>query len=262
MKWGWLAASCVVFGSQGVVLGAFGWGWCLDFLGAPRDSRTWGRPEDKVMVVVAARDLPAGATVLEEDLYAVQIAPRYLPPGVFLSPDDVTEATVLADVLSNEFVRAERVSCRTAACVALAAARSCEGDRVGCEELPRLIADASMGIEPHIALRLSRVVESLARGPEAEVRALRARLVEAGAATPTSPLPTDDEGRRAEGVARQQLADACREAQRLWAGHPAAPTLALDPPADGPESPTGACRGARTAAPGELGDDLVRLLGR
>ena len=44
------------------------------------------RPEDTVMVIVAARDLYQGVTVTEEDLYAVQIPPKFLPEGVFLSP--------------------------------------------------------------------------------------------------------------------------------------------------------------------------------
>lgn len=63
-----------------------------------------------VMVIVAARDLYAGVTITEEDLYAVEIPPRYLPEGVFLSPDHVLGQIPHTRILANEFIRAGRVT--------------------------------------------------------------------------------------------------------------------------------------------------------
>lgn len=68
------------------------------------------RPEDTVMVIVAARDLYQGVTVTEEDLYAVEIPPRFLPEGVFLSPEHVVGRIPRERILANEFVRADRLS--------------------------------------------------------------------------------------------------------------------------------------------------------
>jgi len=68
------------------------------------------RPEDTVMVIVAARDLYQGVSVTEEDLYAVEIPPRYLPEGVFLSPDHVVGRIPRERILANEFVRANRLA--------------------------------------------------------------------------------------------------------------------------------------------------------
>jgi pilus assembly protein CpaB len=68
------------------------------------------RPEDKVMVIVAARDLYQGVTINEEDLYAVQIPPKYLPAGVFLSPEHVVGRIPRERILANEFVRADRLA--------------------------------------------------------------------------------------------------------------------------------------------------------
>jgi len=68
------------------------------------------RPEDKVMVIVAARDLYQGVTITEEDLYAVQIPPRFLPDGIFLSPEHVVGRIPRERILANEFVRADRLA--------------------------------------------------------------------------------------------------------------------------------------------------------
>ena len=68
------------------------------------------RPEDTVMVIVAARDLYQGVTITEEDLYAVQIPPKYLPEGVFLSPEHVVGRIPRERILANEFVRADRLA--------------------------------------------------------------------------------------------------------------------------------------------------------
>ena len=62
------------------------------------------------MVIVASRDLYQGVSITEEDLYAVQILPRYLPEGVFLSPEHVVGPIPRLRILANEFVRAEALA--------------------------------------------------------------------------------------------------------------------------------------------------------
>jgi len=68
------------------------------------------QPEDTVMVMVAARDLYQGITITEEDLYAIEIPPRFLSEGVFLSPDHVVGRIPRERVLANEFVRSSRLA--------------------------------------------------------------------------------------------------------------------------------------------------------
>ena len=68
------------------------------------------KPEDKVMVIVAARDLYQGVTITEEDLYAVEIPPRFLPENVFLSPEHVVGRIPRERILANEFVRSDRLA--------------------------------------------------------------------------------------------------------------------------------------------------------
>lgn len=68
------------------------------------------KPEDTVMVIVAARDLYQGVTITEEDLYAVEIPPRYLPEGVFLSPEHVVGRIPRERILANEFIRNDRLA--------------------------------------------------------------------------------------------------------------------------------------------------------
>ncbi len=68
------------------------------------------RPEDTVMVIVAAREMYPGVSITEDDLYAVEIAPRYLPEGVFLSPEHVVGRIPRERVLANEFIRSDRLA--------------------------------------------------------------------------------------------------------------------------------------------------------
>ncbi len=68
------------------------------------------KPEDTVMVIVAARDLYPGVTINEDDLVAVEIPPRFLPNGVFLSPEHVVGQRPRERILANEFVRASRLA--------------------------------------------------------------------------------------------------------------------------------------------------------
>lgn len=68
------------------------------------------RTEDKVLVVVAARDLHQGVPVEESDLYAVQMPHRYVPDGVFLSPDALVGRIPKERILANELVRGARLA--------------------------------------------------------------------------------------------------------------------------------------------------------
>lgn len=68
------------------------------------------KPEDTVMVIVAARDLYPGVTIREEDLVAVEIPPRFMPEGVYLSPEHVVGQRPRERVLGNEFIRASRLA--------------------------------------------------------------------------------------------------------------------------------------------------------
>ena len=69
------------------------------------------RPEDMVMVIVAARDLYQGVTITEDDLFAIQIEPRHLPPdGVYLSPEYVIGRIPRERILANELVRSDRLA--------------------------------------------------------------------------------------------------------------------------------------------------------
>jgi pilus assembly protein CpaB len=62
------------------------------------------------MVLVAARDLYPGVAITEDDLVAVSIPPRFLPSGVFLTPDHVIGQRPRERVLANEFLRASRLA--------------------------------------------------------------------------------------------------------------------------------------------------------
>lgn len=68
------------------------------------------KPPETVDVVVAARDLYMGVSITEEDLFMTQIPPEYLPETVFTSKDQVVGRTPRERVLSNEFIRSERLA--------------------------------------------------------------------------------------------------------------------------------------------------------
>jgi len=63
-----------------------------------------------VMVMVAAKQIPSGQRIEEEDLYAIEIPPHYLPEGVFLSLDHVVSRVTAEVVLANEMIRADRLT--------------------------------------------------------------------------------------------------------------------------------------------------------
>lgn len=68
------------------------------------------RTPAKVYVAVAARDLYPGLPISDQDLYAVQMLPEYLPDGVFLDPEYVVGRIPRERVLANELVRNERLA--------------------------------------------------------------------------------------------------------------------------------------------------------
>ncbi len=67
-------------------------------------------PEDTVMAIVAARELYPGIPITEDDLIAIELPPRFLPAGVFLTPEHVVGQRPRERILANELVRASRLS--------------------------------------------------------------------------------------------------------------------------------------------------------
>lgn len=67
-------------------------------------------PAERVMVVVAARDLPAGVAITSDDLTTVALEPRFVPERVFLAPADVVGRIPADRVFAGELVRAERLA--------------------------------------------------------------------------------------------------------------------------------------------------------
>ncbi|MBT3220107.1 MAG: Flp pilus assembly protein CpaB [Proteobacteria bacterium] len=68
------------------------------------------KPEDTVMVIVSTRDLHQGVAIREEDIMMVEIPPRFLGEGTFLSPEFVVGRIPRERILANEFIRGERLS--------------------------------------------------------------------------------------------------------------------------------------------------------
>lgn len=101
----------VVFGVAAIVTGTVataGLGALVsDYEQRIADAR---RPAPKVYVAVAARDLYPGLPISDEDLYAVQMEPAYLPDGVFLDPEHLVGRIPRERVLANELVRGDRLA--------------------------------------------------------------------------------------------------------------------------------------------------------
>jgi Flp pilus assembly protein CpaB len=70
------------------------------------------RPEDTVMVMVAAQDLLPGEPITEQQFFAIQIPPRFLPPQVFLDADQLTGRRVAEPIFTDEFIHSERLQAR------------------------------------------------------------------------------------------------------------------------------------------------------
>ncbi|MEQ1564057.1 MAG: SAF domain-containing protein [Myxococcota bacterium] len=67
------------------------------------------RPEDLRSVVVAVRELPAGHVIVDDDLFAVQLAPRFVPDSAVLDTPSAVGRVVVEDILANEPLREERL---------------------------------------------------------------------------------------------------------------------------------------------------------
>lgn len=67
-------------------------------------------PRNRVMVMVAAKELSPGETIREEWLYAVEMNPKFLPAGVYWSHADVVGRTVAETILTHEYIRSERLT--------------------------------------------------------------------------------------------------------------------------------------------------------
>ena len=101
----------VVAASLALVLGA---GACVglfvvldDYQQRLTESR---QPEDTVMAIVAARELYPGIPISEDDLIAIELPPRLLPEGVFLTPEHVVGQRPKERILANELVRSDRLA--------------------------------------------------------------------------------------------------------------------------------------------------------
>ena len=72
--------------------------------------------EATTYVIVAYTDLYQGATIMEKDLFAVEIPPKYLyqqggaESGLFNSPEHVVGRIPRERILANEFIREERLA--------------------------------------------------------------------------------------------------------------------------------------------------------
>lgn len=104
-------ARALAFLAVSVVAGAAGVAGLSQLLGSYEQAVAEARrPEETVLVMVASRDLYQGVTITEEDLYAVQIPPRFLPERVFLTPEHVVGRTPRERILANELVRSDRLA--------------------------------------------------------------------------------------------------------------------------------------------------------
>ena len=72
--------------------------------------------EATTYVIVAYTDLYQGVTIMEKDLFAVEIPPKYLyqqggaESGLFNSPEHVVGRIPRERILANEFIREERLA--------------------------------------------------------------------------------------------------------------------------------------------------------
>jgi Flp pilus assembly protein CpaB len=65
---------------------------------------------DRVMVVVAARDLSVGVPIAEGDVYGLAMEPRFVPENAFVATADVIGRVPSARILANEPINARRLA--------------------------------------------------------------------------------------------------------------------------------------------------------
>jgi pilus assembly protein CpaB len=66
--------------------------------------------EETVLVMVAARDLYQGVTIVEEDLTMNQLPPTYVPPSVLREREQAIGRVPRERILRSEFIREERLA--------------------------------------------------------------------------------------------------------------------------------------------------------
>jgi hypothetical protein len=65
---------------------------------------------DRVMVVVAARDLSVGVPIAEGDVYAFAMEPQFVPENAFVATADVIGRVPSARILANEPINGRRLA--------------------------------------------------------------------------------------------------------------------------------------------------------
>jgi pilus assembly protein CpaB len=68
------------------------------------------KPEETVMVIVAAGDLFPGVSIAEGDIVGVEVPKKYVPTDAFTSPELVVGRIPRERILANEFVRPSRLA--------------------------------------------------------------------------------------------------------------------------------------------------------
>ncbi len=66
-------------------------------------------PVQPVTALVVARDLPAGHTLTEDDVFEVPVLPSYLPDGTVVDPDAAVGRRLATSVLLNEWLLVRRL---------------------------------------------------------------------------------------------------------------------------------------------------------
>jgi len=74
----------------------------------PASLRTVEDPET-VMVIVAAAEIPAGTTLGDEHIYAVEMPPDYVTKGFYTRPDLVVGQVTKERLLADDYIRCERL---------------------------------------------------------------------------------------------------------------------------------------------------------
>ena len=67
-------------------------------------------PVAAISVIVAARDLHQGLAITQDDLFEIDIAPKYIPRGVLTSASHALGRMPRERILANEFLRTERLA--------------------------------------------------------------------------------------------------------------------------------------------------------
>ena len=67
-------------------------------------------PEETAQVMVAARDLGPGRTIVKDDLTLRQLPPDYVPDSVLRQPEQAVGRVPRERILSSEFIREERLA--------------------------------------------------------------------------------------------------------------------------------------------------------